>query len=98
MLPRVDGDDPAAVGAAFRQLVDVLVQAAELAREEIAADVGLVAGGMNSLAAALAEFDYDFDALAASGSGGEVLEAINAPVFTEAGARLGAYRGQVCDL
>lgn len=98
MLPGADGDDPTAVGNAFQQLVDVLVQAAELAPDEIAADVALVAGGMTSLDAALAEVDYDFDALAASGSGGEVLEAVNAPVFTDAGARLAAYRVQVCDL
>ncbi len=97
MLPDVGGD-PAAVGNAFQQLVDVLVRAAELAPDEITADVALVAGGMTSLDSALAEFDYDFDALAASGAGGEVLEAVNAPVFKDAGSRLGAYRRQVCNL
>jgi hypothetical protein len=90
-------DDAAALGAAFQQLVDVLVDAAELAPDEIRSDVALVADGMTSLDAALAQVGYDFDALAASGAGGEVLEAVNAPVFADAGARLAAYRAQVCE-
>ena len=90
-------DDPVALGAAFQQLVDVLVDAAGLAPEEISADVALVAGGMTSLDAALAQVGYDFDALAASGAGDEVLEAVNASVFADAGARLAAYRAQVCE-
>ena len=98
VLSGTEGDDPVALRNAFEQLVDLLVQAAELAPDEITADVGLVASGMTSLDAALAEFDYDFDALAASGGGDEVLEAVNAPVFTDAGTRLAAYRTQVCNL
>lgn len=98
VLAGAGGEDPAAVGEAVRQLVDLLVQVTELAPEEIAADVALVAGGMTSLDAALAEVGYDFDALAASGSGDEVLEAVNAPAFADAGVRLAAYRGQVCEL
>ncbi len=89
---------PDAVASAFQQLVDLLVQTAELAPSDIQADVALVAGGMVSLDAALATVDYDFDALAASPSSGEVLEAINDPAFADAGARLAAYRTQVCNL
>jgi hypothetical protein len=92
------GADPAALGAAFQQIVDVLVEAAELAPEEIAADVAFVAEGMTSLDAALAAVGYDFDGLAASGDAEEVLDAVNDPAFAEAGTRLSAYRTQVCDL
>jgi hypothetical protein len=91
-------EDPAAVGAAFQQIVDVLVDAAELAPEEITADVALVAEGMSSLDAALAAVGYDFDALAASGDAEDVLAAVNDPAFAEAGTRLSAYRTQVCGL
>ncbi len=91
-------DDPAALGEAFQRLVDLLVETAELAPDEIAPDVALVANGMTSLDAALAEVGYDFDALAASGAGEEILEAVNDPAFADAGARLAAYRSQVCEL
>jgi hypothetical protein len=100
-LAAVLGDaeaDPTALGAAFQQIVDVLVEAAELAPEEIAADVAFVAEGMTSLDAALAAVGYDFDALAASGDAEEVLAAVNDPAFAEAGTRLSAYRTQVCQL
>ncbi len=97
VLGGVDGE-PAAVASAFQQLVDLLVQAAELAPDEIRADVALVADGMVSLDAALAAVDYDFDALAASPSSGEVIEAVNDPAFADAGVRLSAYRTQACQL
>ncbi|MEO6318038.1 MAG: hypothetical protein ABIP36_04570 [Acidimicrobiales bacterium] len=97
VLGGVEGE-PAAVASAFQQLVDLLVQAAELAPDEIRADVALVADGMVSLDAALAAVDYDFDALAASPSSGEVIEAVNDPAFADAGVRVGAYRTQACGL
>jgi hypothetical protein len=53
---------------------------------------------VSALDDALSEVGYDFDALAASEAGDEVMAAANDPVFTEAGARLGAYRRQVCEL
>lgn len=90
--------DPDAVGRVVQGLADVLVEAAELAPGDIAADVALVADGMVSLDGALAEVGYDFDALAASGSGDEVLAAVNDPAFAAAGTRLAAYRAQVCRL
>lgn len=90
--------DAAAVERVIQGLADVLVEAAERAPEEIAADVALVADGMVSLDGALAEVGYDFDALAASGGGDEVLAAVNDPAFAEAGTRLAAYRAQVCRL
>lgn len=93
-----DQEDPEQLGRAFQRMVDLLVQAAELAPSEIQADVALVADGMVSLDAALAEVGYDFDALAAGGSSDEVIEAVNDPAFTDAGVRLSAYRTQVCRL
>lgn len=97
MLGGVEGE-PAAVGSAFQQLVDLLVQAAELAPAEIRADVALVADGMVSLDGVLAAVGYDFDALAASPASGEVIEAVNDPAFADAGVRLSAYRTQACGL
>lgn len=91
-------EDPDQLARAFQQVVDLLVQAAELAPPEIQADVALVADGMTSLDAALATVGYDFDALAASPSSGDVIEAVNDPAFADAGVRLGAYRSQVCGL
>jgi len=93
-----DQEDPEQLGRAFQQVVDLLVQAAELAPADIQADVALVADGMVSLDAALAAVGYDFDALAAGRSSGEVLDAVNDPAFAEAGVRLAAYRSQVCGL
>jgi hypothetical protein len=53
---------------------------------------------MDSLDDALAAVGYDYDALAASGAADEVLTAVNDPAFADAGARLAAYRSQVCGL
>jgi hypothetical protein len=96
----LDGDpgDPASVQAAFGRLVAVLTDATEVAPEEIAADVALVAGGIEALDAALAAVGYDVDALAASSEAAQVTAAVNDPIFTDAGARLSAYRTQVCQL
>ena len=97
VLGGVEGD-PTAVASSFQQLVDLLVRAAELAPDAVRADVALVADGMVSLDSALAAVGYDFDALAASRSSGEVIEAVNDPAFADAGVRLAAYRTQVCNL
>ena len=80
------------------RLVAVLTDATEVAPEEIAADVALVAGGIEALDAALAAVGYDVDALAASPEAAQVTAAVNDPIFTDAGARLSAYRTQVCQL
>jgi hypothetical protein len=93
-----DGSDPAAVEQAFTGLVRVFADARALAPSEIAADVGLVADGIEALDAALAAVGYDFTALAAAPQAAEVTEAVNDPVFTDAGARISAYRTQVCGL
>lgn len=93
-----DADDPAAVEAALGRLVSVLTDATDSAPDDIVDDVALVAGGVSALDDALSEVGYDFDALAASEAGDEVMAAANDPVFTDAGARLGAYRTQVCEL
>lgn len=93
-----DGGDPAAVQQAFTRLVGVFADARALAPSEIAADVGLVADGIEALDAALAAVGYDFTALAATPQAAEVTAAVNDPVFTDAGARISAYRSQVCGL
>lgn len=93
-----DPNDPTAVGAAFQRLVSILRDASALAPPEIRDDITLVKDGIESLDAALAAVAYDFDALAASGAGPEVSAAVNDPAFADAGARLTAYRTQVCGL
>lgn len=93
-----DGGDPGAVEQAFTRLVRVFADARALAPAEIAADVGLVADGIEALDAALAAVGYDFTALAATPQAAEVTAAVNDPVFTDAGARISAYRAQVCGL
>jgi hypothetical protein len=93
-----DGGDPAAVEQAFTRLVRVFADARALAPAEIAADVGLVADGIEALDAALAAVGYDFAVLAATPQAAEVTAAVNDPVFTDAGARISAYRTQVCGL
>lgn len=93
-----DPEDPAAVGAAFQRLVAILRDASALAPSEIRDDITMVKDGIEALDAALAAVSYDFDALAASGAGPKVTEAVNDPAFTDAGTRLSAYRTQVCGL
>jgi hypothetical protein len=93
-----DADDPASVEAALARLVEVLADASETAPPDIVEDVALVAGGVAALDEALAAVGYDFEALAASDAGAEVMAAANDPVFADAGTRLAAYRTQVCEL
>lgn len=93
-----DAGDPASVEAAFGRLVDVLARATEAAPPEIADDVALVAAGIGALDGALAAVGYDFDAMATSGAAEEISTAVNDPAFVDAGARLSAYRTQVCGL
>lgn len=93
-----DPNDPAAVQAGFRRLVGVLHDALALAPPEIEADLALVSQGIEQLDATLAAVGYDYEALAASGQAPKLSEAVNDPAFTAAGARLGAYRTQVCHL
>jgi hypothetical protein len=93
-----DPTDPVAVEAAFRRLVGVLRDALALSPPEIEADLALVSEGIDTLDATLAAVGYDYEALAASGQAPKLSEAVNDPAFTEAGARLGAYRTQVCQL
>jgi hypothetical protein len=93
-----DPNDPAAVQAGFRRLVGVLHDALALSPPEIEADLALVSQGIEQLDATLAAVGYDYDALAASGQAPKLSQAVNDPAFTAAGARLGAYRTQVCQL
>ena len=76
----------------------MLADASETAPPDIVEDVALVAGGVAALDEALAAVGYDFEALAASEAGDEVMAAANDPAFADAGARLAAYRTQVCEL
>jgi hypothetical protein len=93
-----DADDPASVEEALGRLVGIMAEASEAAPPEIVDDVALVAGGVVALDEALAAAGYDFDVLAASDGGTEVMDAANDPAFTDAGIRLAAYRTQVCEL
>ncbi len=93
-----DPTDPTALEAGFRRLVGILRDIQALAPPEIEADAQVVAEGIAGLDAALDAVGYDFDALAASSAAAEVTAAVNDPIFTTAGARLSAYRHQVCRL
>ena len=93
-----DPGDPTAVEVALGRLVGVLGEAAAVAPPEVVDDVTLVADGVGALDEALAGFGYDFDALAASEAAAQVTEAVNDPVFTDAGIRLSGYRTEVCGL
>jgi hypothetical protein len=93
-----DSGDPAAVEAGFHRLVGVLRDALALAPPEIDGDLSLVTEGIEALDATLAAAGYDFAALAASGESARISNAVNDPSFTAAGARLTAYRTQVCRL
>ncbi len=93
-----DAEDPASVEAAFARLTEVLADALDAAPPEISDDVALVAAGIGALDGALAAAGYDFQALATSEAAAEISAAVNDPAFVDAGARLSAYRGQVCGL
>lgn len=90
--------DPATVETTFRELVRVLHDALAVAPPEIEADLALVSQGIDALDASLAQVGYDFDVLAASGEADTLREAVDDPAFAAAGARLSAYRTQVCRL
>ena len=96
--PEVPDGSPESVRANLDHLLDTFRLLRTVAPEEIAADVTLVADGVVALDDALSQVEYDFDALAASGQADELLEATNDPAYAEAGARLTAYRTQVCEL
>ena len=98
VVPSGDLADPAAVEVAFRELVQVLHDALAVAPPEIESDLALVSQGIDALDASLSQVGYDFDVLAASGEGDTISEAVNDPAFADAGARLAAYRSQVCRL
>jgi hypothetical protein len=53
---------------------------------------------MAALNEAMAAASYDYDVLAVSPEARGVSEAVNDPAFTVAGARVQAYRQQVCGL
>jgi hypothetical protein len=98
VVPSGDLADPAAVEVTFRELVQVLHDALAVAPPEIEGDLALVSQGIDALDASLAQVGYDFDVLAASGEADTITEAVNDPAFADAGARLSAYRTQVCRL
>jgi hypothetical protein len=97
-VPEADPTDPAAVESSFAQVIGMLHDALAVAPPEIEPDLTLVTQGMEQLDATLAQVSYDFEALAASGKAAELSTAVNDPAFAAAGARLSAYRGQVCGL
>ncbi|MGH9086162.1 MAG: hypothetical protein ACRDYW_11985 [Acidimicrobiales bacterium] len=98
VVPSGDLADPATVEVTFRELVRVLHDALAVAPPEVEGDLALVSQGIDALDASLSQVGYDFDVLAASGEADTISEAVNDPAFADAGARLAAYRGQVCGL
>ncbi|MEQ1786814.1 MAG: hypothetical protein ABL966_07160 [Acidimicrobiales bacterium] len=88
-----DGGGDGSIQGAFAQLIDVFLEAEVVAPPEIKADITLLGEGVFLLDQALFEVGYDFDQLP-----DEVVRAVNDPDFADAGARLAAYRTQVCDL
>lgn len=88
-----DGGGDGSIQGAFAQLIDVFLEAELVAPPEIKADITLVGEGVFLLDQALFEVGYDFDRLP-----DEVVQAVNDPSFADAGARLAAYRTQVCAL
>lgn len=90
--------DPAQVKAGFQRLVGLLRDAHAVAPPDIERDLALVSAGFETLDASLAAAGYDYEALVASGESSKITEAVNDPAFTAAGARLSAYRSQVCKL
>jgi hypothetical protein len=93
-----EAGSPEAVQAGFANLITVLGRLAGVAPAEIRGDVELLGEGIEALDGALAQVQYDFDALAALPQGDAVADAINDPAFAVAGDRLEAYRAQVCRL
>ncbi len=81
------------VQAAFAQLIDLFLDAELIAPPEIKPDMTLLGEGVFLLDQSLYEVGYDFDQLP-----DDVVRAVNDPAFADAGARLAAYRTQVCGL
>lgn len=91
-LTGVEGEGRS-VQAAFAQLIDLFLDAELVAPPEIKPDMTLLGEGIFLLDQSLSEVGYDFDQLP-----DDVVRAVNDPVFADAGARLAAYRTEVCGL
>jgi hypothetical protein len=94
-LRTLTGEDGEAssVQAAFAELIDLFVDAELVAPPEIKPDMTLLGEGIFLLDQSLFDVGYDFDRLP-----DDVVRAVNDPAFADAGARLAAYRTQVCGL
>jgi hypothetical protein len=93
-LRTITGDgEGSSVEAAFQQLIDLFLDAELVAPPEIKPDMTLLGQGIFLLDQSLFDVGYDFDKLP-----DDVVRAVNDPAFAEAGARITAYRQQVCGL
>jgi hypothetical protein len=93
-----DKGAPASVEAGFARLRQVLTDTAAQAPDELRRDITAIAAGIAALDDALRSVGYSYDALADAPNALEVSAAVNDPAFTEAGARITAYKQQVCHL
>ena len=88
-----EGGEDGSIEGAFAQLIDLFLDAEEVAPPEIRPDLAFLGQGIFLLDQSLFAVGYDFDQLP-----DDVVRAVNDPAFTEAGDRITAYRTQVCEL
>jgi hypothetical protein len=89
---------PASIEAGFTTLRQVLADTAAQAPQELVGDITAIAAGIAALDDALRSVGYSYDALADAPNALAVSAAVNDPAFAEAGARITAYKTQVCHL
>jgi hypothetical protein len=92
------GGSPASVEAGFARLRQVLTDTAAAAPDDLRRDITAIAAGIAALDDALRSVGYSYDALSHAPNALDVSAAVNDPAFGEAGARITAYKAQVCHL
>jgi hypothetical protein len=97
-VAQIPAATPADLEANYAQTIRLFADAARQAPPEVQTDIELVRQGLIALDDALRAVGYSFDALEQSPDAAEIAAALNDPAFTEAGARIEAYKGQVCGI
>ena len=92
--PFEPGLEPREVELRFRAMQLRFAEFAEAAPPELAGELADIVAALEDLDSVLAVADYDFTALAESGSD---LSVFDDPRFAETAARIDAYRDQVCE-
>ncbi len=90
--------DPDVVDEQYNELNDILGEAVDRAPDEIRPDLEIVADGLRSFIDVLAEYDYDFVALAEDPEALEALSSLEGPEFDEASLRVEEYFTEVCGI